>query len=443
MATRKISELTAITAITADDLLLVVDGTTTTNKITAGNAANSIVNLPATIPTIIQTALDLKLNASAYSAAGISVKTPVVAATTTNITLSSIFAGSVIDGVTLAAGNRLLVKNQSTASANGIYVISASPTTPARAGDFDTSGEINNGYVLVNGGTTQLGSGFIVQSTVTTVGTDPIDFVQFSAALVGLTAASVGLGNVNNTSDTAKPISTATSTALAAKQNTITGAASTITTSNLSTNRALISDGSGKVGVSTVTSTELGHLGGVTSAVQTQLNGKSNLASPVFTGTPVLPTATIVGTGTTTLASFLTPPGAVMTFAMASAPTGWLAANGAAVSRTTYSALFAAIGTTYGSGDLTSTFNLPDLRGEFVRGLDSSRGVDADRVIGSFQADELKSHTHTFRGHGAALITGANTASGTNTQNYTISTNATGGTETRPRNIALLYCIKF
>jgi microcystin-dependent protein len=132
-----------------------------------------------------------------------------------------------------------------------------------------------------------------------------------------------------------------------------------------------------------------------------------------------------------------------MTFAMASAPTGWLAADGTAVSRTTYAALFAAIGTTYGSGDLTSTFNLPDLRGEFVRGLDSSRGVDAGRVIGSFQADELKSHTHTFRGHGATLINGANTASGTNTQNYTINTNATGGTETRPRNIALLYCIKF
>jgi microcystin-dependent protein len=444
MATRKISELTAITAITADDLLLVVDGTTTTNKITAANAATSIVNLPNAIPTIIQTALDLKLNSSAYSAAGISVKAPVVAATVGPITLASTFAGSIIDGVTLAVGNRLLVKNQSTASENGIYVISASPTVPVRAGDFDTSGEINNGYVLVNGGTTQLGSGFIVQSTVTTVGTDPINFVQFSAALVGLTAASVGLGNVNNTSDVNKPISTATSTALAAKQNTIIGAASTITTSNLTADRALISDGSGKVAVSSaVTSTELGYLDGVTSAVQTQLDAKATLASPTFTGTPVLPTATIVGTGTTTLASFLTPPGAVMTFATASAPTGWLAADGAAVSRTTYSALFDAIGTTYGSGDLTTTFNLPDLRGEFVRGLDSSRGVDAGRVIGSFQADELKSHTHTFRGYGASLANGANTASGTNTQNYTISTNATGGTETRPRNIALLYCIKF
>jgi hypothetical protein len=303
MATKKISELPEIQEITADDLLLVVNGETTTNNITAVNAANSIVNLATTIPTRIQTALDLKLNASAYSAAGISVKTPVVAATVGPITLASTFATSIIDGVTLAVGNRLLVKNQSTASENGIYVISASPTVPVRAGDFDTSGEINNGYVLVNGGTTQLGSGFIVQSSVTTVGTDPIVFVQFSAALVGLTAASVGLGNVNNTSDVNKPVSTATSTALAAKQNTITGGASTIATSNLTSDRALISDGSGKVAVSSaVTSTELGYLDGVTSAVQTQLDAKASLASPVFTGTPVLPTATIVGIGTTTLA---------------------------------------------------------------------------------------------------------------------------------------------
>lgn len=62
------------------------------------------------------------------------------------------------------------------------------------------------------------------------------------------------------------------------------------------------------------------------------------------------------------------PAGAVMPFAMTSVPTGWLAANGAAVSRATYSGLFTAIGTTYGAGDGGSTFNLPDLRGIFVRG---------------------------------------------------------------------------
>lgn len=98
--------------------------------------------------------------------------------------------------------------------------------------------------------------------------------------LVELTKADVGLGNVDNTSDANKPISTATQTALNGKQPTITGGASTITSSNLTANRALVSDASGKVAVSEVTSTELGYLDGVTSNIQTQLNGKLS-AAPV------------------------------------------------------------------------------------------------------------------------------------------------------------------
>ena len=96
--------------------------------------------------------------------------------------------------------------------------------------------------------------------------------------LVELTKADVGLGNVDNTSDANKPISTATQTALNGKQATITGGASTITSSNLTANRALVSDASGKVAVSEVTSTELGYLDGVTSNIQTQLNGKLSTA---------------------------------------------------------------------------------------------------------------------------------------------------------------------
>lgn len=98
--------------------------------------------------------------------------------------------------------------------------------------------------------------------------------------LVELTKADVGLGNVDNTSDANKPISTATQTALNGKQDAITGGASTITSNNLTANRALVSDASGKVAVSEVTSTELGYLDGVTSNIQTQLNGKLS-AAPV------------------------------------------------------------------------------------------------------------------------------------------------------------------
>ena len=96
--------------------------------------------------------------------------------------------------------------------------------------------------------------------------------------LVELTKADVGLGNVDNTSDANKPISAATQTALNGKQATITGGASTITSSNLTANRALVSDASGKVAVSEVTSTELGYLDGVTSNIQTQLDSKLSTA---------------------------------------------------------------------------------------------------------------------------------------------------------------------
>lgn len=86
--------------------------------------------------------------------------------------------------------------------------------------------------------------------------------------------------------------------------------------------------------------------------------------------------------------------GMVAFFAQSSAPVGWLVCNGQAVSRTVYSHLFTAIGTTYGSGDGSTTFNLPDMRGCFARGLDLSRGLDTARQLGSYQGDTFESHTH-------------------------------------------------
>lgn len=91
----------------------------------------------------------------------------------------------------------------------------------------------------------------------------------------------------------------------------------------------------------------------------------------------------------------MAPAGLVAHFARSTAPAGWLKANGAAVSRSAYAELFAAIGTTYGAGDGFTTFNLPDLRGEFVRGWDDGRGVDGGRELGSGQAGAQQSHSHT------------------------------------------------
>lgn len=90
----------------------------------------------------------------------------------------------------------------------------------------------------------------------------------------------------------------------------------------------------------------------------------------------------------------LVPTGAVMPFAMNSAPSGWLAANGLPVSRTAYAALFAAIGTTYGTGDGSTTFNLPDLRGYFVRGSGTNSDGTAAGAFGTKQSDAFKSHNH-------------------------------------------------
>lgn len=157
------------------------------------------------------------------------------------------------------------------------------------------------------------------------------------------------------------------------------------------------------------------------------------------------------------------PAGTIITFAAATAPTWYLKANGALLSRTTYAALFASIGTTFGIGDGSTTFALPDLRGYFPRGWDDGRGIDTSRVFGSVQQDVYGSHTHT----GSTNSTGAHThnistgeavgswgvswgATGStrNTEysgdhSHTVTVDASGGSETRPKNIALLYCIKY
>ncbi|NEX94854.1 phage tail protein [Caulobacter sp. 17J65-9] len=139
------------------------------------------------------------------------------------------------------------------------------------------------------------------------------------------------------------------------------------------------------------------------------------------------------------------PPGAISAFATASAPAGWLECDGAVVSRATYAGLFAAIGTSYGAGDGSTTFRLPDLRGEFVRGWDHGRGVDAGRAQGSAQADMVGPHVHGIstlrsssqRGDSSPLDSFSGGASGP-----VASTLTSPGAETRPRNVALLYAVK-
>lgn len=145
--------------------------------------------------------------------------------------------------------------------------------------------------------------------------------------------------------------------------------------------------------------------------------------------------------------------GGVGFFAMNTAPTGWLKANGAAISRTTYAALFAAIGTTFGTGDGSSTFNLPDMRGYFPRGWADNGSVDSGRTFGSTQTDAMQGHKHT-QSLGGSISTVANVAgtyvignSNTSVVSDPISDGVNGvprtASETRPINLALLACIKY
>jgi hypothetical protein len=116
-------------------------------------------------------------------AQGLDTKASVVAATTTNGTLATAFAdGQVIDGVTLATGNRILIKNQTDATANGIYVVAASGA-PARSTDMDNGTEFPSAYVFVEQGTVNADTGWVCTNNApVTLGSTNITWTQFSGA---------------------------------------------------------------------------------------------------------------------------------------------------------------------------------------------------------------------------------------------------------------------
>lgn len=187
--------------------------------------------------------------------------------------------------------------------------------------------------------------------------------------------------------------------------------------------------------------------------------------------------------------------GSVMAWPAGTPPTGWLECSGAAVSRTTYSELFAAIGTTYGAGDGSTTFNLPNYRGEFLRGFANGSSNDPNRTtrtnrgdgttgdaVGTKQADATEAHTHSaslstsvtgttstvgdhshtynvptssvFYGAGGSgtvwLASTSSTSTGAaGSHSHTVSatgtatgtTGSTSGDETRPRNVSVMWII--
>ena len=157
------------------------------------------------------------------------------------------------------------------------------------------------------------------------------------------------------------------------------------------------------------------------------------------------------------LINLLLPAGVITSFGGINIPEGWLKCDGSLILRTEYIRLFNAIGELYGSGDGTTTFKLPDLRGEFIRGFDDGRGVDDDREMGSWQNHQFQNHNHSvswnnhsyYRAQSSPSGQTAGTGSGGwhrfTSLGISVGNPNSGnrGDETRSRNIALHYIIKY
>lgn len=160
--------------------------------------------------------------------------------------------------------------------------------------------------------------------------------------------------------------------------------------------------------------------------------------------TPDKPDNTQLAEAIAVLLERTTPPGTVAAFDGLVAPTGWLMLEGQTVSKTTYAKLYAVVGDRYATGgEPAGTFRLNDLRGVFVRGMDAGRGIDTDRVLGSLQQPQIEQHSHSITlmepddggGNFVAADLGGDPMGST-------TTGSTGGSETRPVNVALRYMIK-
>jgi len=243
-------------------------------------------------------------------------------------------AQSVLDAVTTNLTSVTLVSFGVTATASELNVLD---------GITSTTAELN----LLDG------------AIITTSELNILDGVTASAndinKLVGLNATTAELNKLSGVTATPSDINKLSGlTASTAELNKLAGATLTTAELNKLTGVTATTAEINKLAGVTVTTAEINRLAGVTSNIQTQIN------------------------------SFATfPAGSVISFAGATAPVGWLLCDGAAVSRTTYATLFTAIGTTYGAGNGSTTFNLPDMRGRVAAGKDDMGGTAANRLTGT------------------------------------------------------------
>ena len=214
--------------------------------------------------------------------AGLRTRIVAEAATTANIDLAAdLQNGDTLDGVTLVTGDRVLVKDQSTASQNGLYTVVSSGTA-SRDTEYDTIAELSGQMVVVNQGTANDNKIFLcTTNSDAVIGSSDITFTQVTPSNTG-TVTSIGIADsgAGEFTVTNTPVTSAGNISLAVNEIAHNKMAA------LTASRALESNGSGVVSASSVSSTELGYVSGVTSAIQTQINSK--IANVVDDTTPQL-----------------------------------------------------------------------------------------------------------------------------------------------------------
>ena len=179
-----------VSGLTISDSGIVIEGSSADAHETTLTVTNPTADRTITFPDESGTvALTSYVDAAT---AGLNVHAAVQAATTANITLASaVENGDTLDGVTLATGNRILVKNQTDKTENGVYIVAASGA-PSRADDYNTAGEVDAGdFIFVEAGTSNGKTGWVQTNTITTIGSDNIEFTQFTG--VGTYTAGTGL----------------------------------------------------------------------------------------------------------------------------------------------------------------------------------------------------------------------------------------------------------